>query len=1620
MQAYGRYRVFAALLGLLLVASTLAATPGFERDCRALVSQPHRLSGTPEYRQAADTIEQRLKDAGVDQVIVQPFPMTQTRVIRCELRVEGAPVPLRLAPMRPDGILPPVTPPQGISGRLVCLDVASADAFATQEVAGAIAVVDYNSGADWLRALRLGAKAVIFVRNGPCDGRSSHYVAALANLPRFYYPGPAADLPVGRVATLQSEVVWEAAAGRNVFGFVRGTAPVFDNGQDEVVLVAANLDTFGEVPSLSPGARGAANCAGLLKLGAHLVRQRPRRHVLLAFFDDQARLHAGVSAFYRALDSDPTTPDEARVSGRRQSLEQEQAFVHEAMALLAHPEALSVNSPVRRQVMYRLGDKAAEHAFDAGDRLYRLRDELRALESVKAAAPDIRGRRAALGLSIREEWEPEKDRWNTLRRELGRDNTENLPRDIRQRLVQALGEVGEDLEARTRELQGEAQALVADEALQSLLGGQWIALHLSLLLGDATPSWGLAIGGDSAISSQNDLPGLYGKVQNVFRKAYDQASASSPEPLHFIAESTAMTQTRALWAGARLIHGGEVAGLFGIYNLAFVTCQESAVREGTPDDTLTNLNLDRVEAQVDEVTRLLSTVANIAGPAREPVRQSEATEGGEQTALAVADQRGLSLRRGIRRSKEYAVSAFQRDQAQGLFVMGRLKGTSMPNKPMGGAVVQFRLSNPTALSYESVKSPAFDDFQVKFSTRNGTFDLGPVYGQGRWGWSYRGVAVAFDERGLARAASDQESYATLRRLNVLDCRPGHTVLPPQKYADKQWWGDDVRLLASGSNARLDPRKGFVETTDGVMGWLAYEREKGFKFFNLQQEVGLNNGSETDPGVRTEGPTPGYPAATDWNGVAMTARSATDLWRLNDERIRILRSKNILDPSLAELHGRAEDVLLEAKAETSPSRREALYAAGFWASQPVYTKTREVLDDLVFAVLILLGLSVPFAFALERVVIGATTVYRQIGWFVGFFALTFAALFLTHPAFAIANTPVIIFLGFAIVVMAALVIHILLRRFEQELKALKGLSAVVHVADVSRASTFMAAMQMGISTMRRRPLRTALTAITIVLLTFTILCFAAFTTRSGIVTVFAAPKPVYSGVGLHDVNWRPLAPGLLDVLRGRWGRQAMVCPRLWISPKTVNESGILLTRADGTKPTAMNGMLGLAPAELRERPDLAALMALEDDRTVLITEAVARSLKVKEGDTVLVRGEALHVGRLLDAVALAAARDMDGGNLLPADFTDVSSRQPQGGGQDEIGALNAAQWTALPADAVVIVSAATAQRLGARLYGALLYPRDGAQTVGLAEELARMVPMPVAATRADGVYLHVLGTILAASGVNDLLFPILLGGLVIFGTMLGSVSDREREIYTFSALGLAPRHVATLFFAESIVYSLLGGMGGYLLAQGTLRVMSLLADLGWATPPDMNMSSTNTIVTILLVMATVLISSIYPAIKASRSANPGLMRAWKPPAAKGDVLDIVFPFTVSEYDITGVVSFLKEHFDNFSDTGLGQFMAKGCALTRDERKMLGLRAEVALAPFDLGVSQTFELRSAPSGIQGIDEVNIKLRRVSGQPDDWQRLNKVFLDDLRRQFLIWRSLSRQTMETYRGKTLETWTS
>jgi hypothetical protein len=169
------------------------------------------------------------------------------------------------------------------------------------------------------------------------------------------------------------------------------------------------------------------------------------------------------------------------------------------------------------------------------------------------------------------------------------------------------------------------------------------------------------------------------------------------------------------------------------------------------------------------------------------------------------------------------------------------------------------------------------------------------------------------------------------------------------------------------------------------------------------------------------------------------------------------------------------------------------------------------------------------------------------------------------------------------------------------------------------------------------------------------------------------------------------------------------------------------------------------------------------------------------------------------------------------------------------------------------------------------------------------------------------------------------------------------------------------------------------------------------------------------MATVIVSAIYPAFQASRSANPGLNRSWKLPPPEGDDLNMVFPFTVSAYDITGIVSFLGDHFRRHDDAGLGEFAASDVKLRRSEEGSLQLQSDLALAPFDLGVTQRLTLTAVASEIAGVDEVAVHAERLSGAKGDWTRANRVFVKGLRRQFLLWRTLTHETIEAYRMQTL-----
>ena len=267
-----------------------------------------------------------------------------------------------------------------------------------------------------------------------------------------------------------------------------------------------------------------------------------------------------------------------------------------------------------------------------------------------------------------------------------------------------------------------------------------------------------------------------------------------------------------------------------------------------------------------------------------------------------------------------------------------------------------------------------------------------------------------------------------------------------------------------------------------------------------------------------------------------------------------------------------------------------------------------------------------------------------------------------------------------------------------------------------------------------------------------------------------------------------------------------------------------------------------------------------------------------------------------------------------------------------------------------------------------------------------------------------------SGVGNLFVPILIAALIVLNTMTGAVYERFNEIHIYSSVGLAPTHIAALFLAESAVFATVGAVMGYLIGQTVAGVVQHLGVMGAIT---LNYSSLSTIYSSLVVMLTVFLSTLYPAKKASDMAVPDVTRRWEFPPPKGDLWQFDFPFTVSGIEILGMYCYLARFLQSYGETSIGAFYTEDVRLEKarpDEEADYVISARCWLAPYDLGISQDVRFEAVDTGEHNIYRIVVNIHRVSGDTLSWQRMNRGFLNVLRKQFLVWRTVPIATKLKY----------
>jgi hypothetical protein len=262
---------------------------------------------------------------------------------------------------------------------------------------------------------------------------------------------------------------------------------------------------------------------------------------------------------------------------------------------------------------------------------------------------------------------------------------------------------------------------------------------------------------------------------------------------------------------------------------------------------------------------------------------------------------------------------------------------------------------------------------------------------------------------------------------------------------------------------------------------------------------------------------------------------------------------------------------------------------------------------------------------------------------------------------------------------------------------------------------------------------------------------------------------------------------------------------------------------------------------------------------------------------------------------------------------------------------------------------------------------------------------------------------SVEGVSALIAPLAIAALIVLNTMLGAVYERFKEIAIYSAVGLAPTHIALLFVAEACAYAVLGITLGYLLGQGLGLAISQTDLLGGLS---LNYSSTAAVFSALMVMAVVLLATLYPARLAARTAVPGVQRRWEPPPPVGGQWEFPFPILVPALEVVGFCGFILDYLAAYSEASVGTFQTEGVLLqtfATEHGQAYALEAKTWLTPLELGVSQHVVLCALPGDANGPYSLVFRLRCLSGDNDSWRRTNRGFLRAIRKELLIWNTLN-----------------
>ena len=776
-------------------------------------------------------------------------------------------------------------------------------------------------------------------------------------------------------------------------------------------------------------------------------------------------------------------------------------------------------------------------------------------------------------------------------------------------------------------------------------------------------------------------------------------------------------------------------------------------------------------------------------------------------------------------------------------------------------------------------------------------------------------------------------------------------------------------------------------------------------YGLGRRLLLLNGTEDVPSGE------GY--AVDGKGrvVETVYRVAADMHKLNGERIDRLERHGVRNGRLAAFHERSAGLLAEAEVARAEHRHRDFVdrARRAWAlAAAAYRDVERTQAGVVQGALFLLAVLIPFAHFAERLAFGFADLRRQVFGYFALFLVGFVALRYVHPAFELSISPAIILLGFVILALGILVTFLGMSRLNRELQALGARRGQIAV---QRSGAVLTSVAVGLAHLRRRPWRTGLTCATLVLLTFSVLSFTSVRAALHTNWIAIGEDAAYEGALVRMPGWQAMEMEGYDLLRDWFGADR-VAPRAWMSVKSL-ASSYRVERDDAEeRAVGVWGFVGLAAQEEKLLgPEVAAgrwLRPGEEDACLLpvgLADSLGVSAEGLDQERVRVFGEVFRVVGLLADDALDRL-DLNGEPLTPLDPeaqqpSEAAVGREQGGKLRPFAHLPASATPVLPFDALMRWDGVRLASVGIRLDGGTEATRRA--VVELAETLDLNLFAGLGGQR---LLVNSVG-VASVSGWGALIVPLLIAGLIVFNTMLGAVYERTQEIGTFNAVGLAPGHVSGLFMAEAVALGVVGTVAGYLLGQGAAQ---LLSQGGLLPGLELNYSSLGAVLTVGAIALLVVASALYPARMAGRICTPGIERRWKLPVVKGEHLRVQLPFSLARREALGMAAFQAESWAANQEQSIGAGFYVEALQAEQVGEKVRVAARVWLAPFDQGVVQETAMEIEPGADPNYCDIHVDLTLAAGDLATWQRVVRTFLDDVRKQFLVWRTLDADSRRYY----------